>query len=64
MLYVIKKNGLFTKDFTHGAELTKSRNKAEYFTDKKKAAIVAREYGRLYGPGFSVVETLLAPSWM
>ena len=63
MLYAIKKDGKFVKEFSDGTEFTKSKEHAEYFTSKKSACECAREYGRKNGKGYTVVETM-APNWM
>lgn len=54
-LYLIKKNGKFTKDFEEGAKLTINIDLAERFTNKKAANEAARKYGKMYGKGYSVV---------
>lgn len=56
MLYTIKKDGKFVKEFSEGKEFTKSKNRAEYYTNKKSAIIAAQEYGRKFGSGYTVKE--------
>ena len=58
MLYAIKKDGKYVKDFSDGAELTLSRQWVERYYTKKGAIRQAQEYGRRYGKGFTVVEFL------
>ena len=56
MLYAIKKNGKYVKDFTDGEKLTVLFNLIELHRTKASALNSAREYGRKYGKGFTVVE--------
>ena len=56
MTYGIKKDGRYVKDLTDGEVLTKTTWKAERYTTKAVAVKMAREYGRRYGKGFTVVE--------
>ena len=55
-LFTIKKNGKYIKDFTDGCELTADLSKAEQYTSKKSALVVAREYAKQNGNGYTVVE--------
>lgn len=55
MMYAIKKNNKFVKDFTDGTKLTTSYLLAEKFLTKKAATIAAQEYGRNNGSGYTVV---------
>lgn len=55
MLYAIKKNNKFVKDFTEGTKLTTNYSLAEKFLTKKAAIIAAQEYGRNNGSGYTVV---------
>lgn len=54
-LYLIKKNGRFTKDFEEGTKFTTNMDLAERFTNKKSASEAARKYGKEHGKGYSVV---------
>lgn len=63
MLYTIKKDGKFVKEFSEGEEFTNSKTHAEYYTNKKSAIIAAQEYGRKFGSGYTVKE-IFAQSWM
>jgi hypothetical protein len=55
-MFVIMKNGKYTKDFTNGEKLTSNYSWAEKFTSKKAATIIAQQYGKNHGKGFKVVE--------
>lgn len=61
MLYAIKKNGKFVKEFSEGTEFTNNKKNIEYYTIKWCAVTAAREYGRKNGGGYSVVE-VVAPA--
>lgn len=56
MVYLIKKNGKFVKDYTEGTKLTSNYNLAEKYTSKKAAQIAAQQYGRINGAGYTVVK--------
>jgi len=58
MMYSIKKDGKWVKDFSDGAELTSNKKFRELYRDKKSAVQMAREYGRKYGSGFVVVQVV------
>lgn len=55
-MFVIMKNGKYTKDFTDGEKLTVNYTLAEKFTNKKTAMTTAQQYGKDHGKGFKVVE--------
>lgn len=59
MLYAIKKNGKFVKDFSEGTEFTNNKKNIEYYTTRRYAVNAAREYGRKNGGGYSVVEVVV-----
>lgn len=54
--WAIKKDGKYVKNFSDGKKLTVCFYNIERYTNKKSAEIVAREYGRKNGKGYTVVE--------
>lgn len=56
MVYMIKKDGKFVKDYSEGAKLTMDYMKAEKFTSEKSAVIAAQAYGKRNGKGYTVVK--------
>lgn len=54
--WAIKKDGKYVRNFSDGKKLTAGFYNIERYTNKKSAEIMAREYGRKNGKGYTVVE--------
>lgn len=61
MVYAVKKNGKFVREFSEGMEFTGNKKYIEYYRTKRSAVVAASEYGRKNGGGYSVVE-IVAPA--
>ncbi len=55
-LFAIMKNNKFVRDMTDGLRFTTQYNMIEKYISKKDAEVAAREYGRLNGVGYHVVQ--------